>query len=119
MASGPRFLSGADLQGQIDQISSQIILLSNTMSSNHSIVTSQLSQLEIIATNASTLAQQASTAAQQAAQAATARATWWPEAEAPVSDARLQADPVIYMGGGMPGSDDDSLSKAAWGLGAG
>ena len=42
------------------------------MGSNQSIVTSQLSQLETTATNASTLAQQASTAAQQAAQAATA-----------------------------------------------
>jgi hypothetical protein len=72
MASGPRFLSGADLQGQIDQISSQISVLSNTMGSNHSIVTSQLSQLETTATNAHTVAQQASTAAQQAAQAATA-----------------------------------------------
>ena len=42
------------------------------MGSNHSIVTSQLSQLETTATNAHTVAQQASTAAQQAAQAATA-----------------------------------------------
>ena len=72
MASGPRFLSGADLQGQLDQMSAQITVLSNTMNSNHSIVTYQLSQLETIATNASTQAQVASTAAQAAQSAANA-----------------------------------------------
>ena len=72
MSNGPRFLSGADLQGQIDQISSQITVLNNTLVSNHSIVTSQLSQLETIANNASSQAQLASTAAQAAQSAATA-----------------------------------------------